>query len=95
MRTSINEEIDQFQTEIHQYVRDYQIDPAKIFTINEVGLWNDQVKGSTFENPKTQDNYVISYAENLRDSLFVCLSVTGEVDANWFEHKNQKTRRRN
>jgi hypothetical protein len=95
MRESLDDEIQEFRQEVESYAHTHHIEKKNIFTEDEVGLWNDPVKHSTYVDPATKDNSVISYGQYHRDSGLAALSVEGEICSDFLEHKKELTRIRN
>ena len=92
VRESLEEEMNQFRNEVTQYVRDHNVPPSRIFTMDETGLWNGSVASRTYVNPETMDAGVVSEGNHRRDTGVVAISADGSVDPFFIPHSPQRSR---
>ena len=92
MRPNILEEILEFRNRVAAYVEEHQIPPARVYFMDEVGIWNCNGSTRTYVNPATNDASVLSIGDRTRDTGIVALSATGEVDAVFLTHVPQKSK---
>ena len=95
IRTTLEEEMNQFRSEVTQYVNEHNIPPSRVHTMDETGLWNGSVAPRTYVNPDTINSGVVSEGNHRRDTGVVSISASGCVHPFFIEHSPQKTQKVN
>ena len=95
VRSSMDQEVQEFRIEVTSYVSSNNIPPSRIFTMDETGLWNGSVSPRTYVDQETMDAGVVSNGNHRRDTGVVSVSADGKVNPYFIEHLPQKTKKVN
>ena len=92
VRPSLEQEVELFRREVTSYVKENNIPPSRIFTMDETGLWNGSVAPRTYVDPETMDASVVSVGNHRRDTGVVSIAADGRVDPYFIEHSPQRSK---
>ena len=92
VRKSLEQEVNDFRSEVSNFASSNSIPPSRIFTMDETELWNGSVAPRTYVNPSTMDSGIVSPGNHKRDTGVVALSADGVAHPYFIPHSPQKTK---